>query len=233
MPSRRASSLLVVSALVSLHAVPMRAEDASPVSRGPAAAGATDGRADFSFMHGRWRVHNRRLKESLVEREEWNEFDANLVCVPILNGLGNVDELRQLDGTPMGSAFRVFDVAKRIWSDYWVTARDGVLTEPLTGKFVNGRGEFVGPDTYRGKKVLVRYVWTDLSGKPRWEQSISADGGATWQINWVMVYERLSEPGVLPWPTDWRLVQSVMPTGARSSPAAPARGRLSRGTPHP
>ena len=204
MPKRTVLTVLVVPAFVSLLAV-LLAQQAASASRRSVEAAALDSREGFSFMEGRWRVHNRRLKESLTEREDWTEFEANLVCVSVLSGLVNIDEMRQADGTPMGSAVRVFDTTKRTWSDYWIRASDGVLTDPVIGKFAKGRGEFVGPDTYKGKKVLVRYVWTDLASKPRWEQAISADGGKTWQVNWIMVYERLPEPGILPWPTDWRV----------------------------
>jgi len=165
----------------------------------------TDARESFSFIHGRWLVHNRRLKDALSKPEEWVEFDASLVCVPVLNGLGNVDEMRCGDGRLIGSALRTYDIASGSWSDYWIAAHDGVLTEPLRGVFDNGIGEFQGTDICRGKRVLVRYVWTDLASRPRWEQAYSADEGKTWQINWIMTYERLPEPGLLPWPTDWTL----------------------------
>ncbi len=32
----------------------------------------TEGRHDFDFLHGRWRVRNVRLKERLAGCEEWN-----------------------------------------------------------------------------------------------------------------------------------------------------------------
>jgi hypothetical protein len=37
--------------------------------------------------------------------------------------------------------------------------------------------------------VLVRFLW--LPGtSPRWEQAMSADGGETWEVNWLMRFEK-------------------------------------------
>jgi len=119
----RAIAFLVVSALAAVNVLLPAAKSAA---RAIPTSVAKVAREDFSFIYGRWLVHNRRLKESLTDREDWTEFDANLVCVPVMNGLGNVDEMRQLDGTPMGSALRTYDIARHVWSDYWVTAREGV-----------------------------------------------------------------------------------------------------------
>jgi hypothetical protein len=47
---------------------------------------------DFDFLFGRWKVHNRRLKERLAGSSEWEEFDALQECRPILGGMGNQDE---------------------------------------------------------------------------------------------------------------------------------------------
>ena len=63
------------------------------------------------------------------------------------------------------------------------------LFPPTIGKFENGRGEFFGDDVEGGKPVRVRFHWTG-GERPRWEQAMSADGGKTWEKNWVMRFER-------------------------------------------
>jgi len=41
-------------------------------------------------------------------------------------------------------------------------------------------------EQYKGRAVLVRYVWLNISPKSaRMEQSFSPDGGKTWETNWI------------------------------------------------
>jgi hypothetical protein len=47
-----------------------------------------DGAQDFDFLHGRWRIDHRRLKERLAGCEEWEEFTTRMECRPILGGAG-------------------------------------------------------------------------------------------------------------------------------------------------
>ena len=43
----------------------------------PASASAPGpGMHDFDFLHGHWRVHNRRLRQRLRGSNDWESFDA-------------------------------------------------------------------------------------------------------------------------------------------------------------
>jgi hypothetical protein len=67
------------------------------------------------------------------------------------------------------------------------------LTAPVFGRFdAAGKGSFIGADTLNGKSILVRFVVTRPAGKTaRFEQAYSADGGVTWETNWVAVDSRI------------------------------------------
>jgi hypothetical protein len=42
-----------------------------------------------------------------------------------------------------------------------------------------------------GRPILVRFTWSRVMTRtPRWEQSFSADGGETWERNWIMDFTR-------------------------------------------
>jgi hypothetical protein len=154
---------------------------------------ATQGAGDFDFWMGRWNVHNRRLRERLAGSDEWDEFSSRVVARPIFDGLGNEDEFRvDYDGGFVAMSFRFFDPVKKRWSIYWADSRrSGELDPPLFGTFSGDTGIFDGTDTFEGRPILVRFIWSGVTTPtPRWEQAFSEDGGATWETNWIMEFTR-------------------------------------------
>lgn len=144
-----------------------------------------DGRHDFDFFHGRWQVHNRRLRQRHVGSRQWDEFPATLDCRPLLGGLGNIDEYRSADVN--GLSLRLFDPQQRQWSDRWVSARDGILGLPAFGRFAGGEGRFIGEDNDGGRRILARTLWSQITADSfTWEQAASLDDGVTWETNWTM-----------------------------------------------
>lgn len=153
-----------------------------------------DGRHDFDFWMGTWRIHNRRLRERLSGSTEWDVFEARGQTWPILNGLGNRDEFRTGFWPDfVGMTFRFFDPATRRWSIYWADSRRGVLEPPVVGSFEGDTGTFYGDDVFQGRPIRVRFVWT-RAPQVRWEQAFSTDGGRTWETNWTMDMTREDRP---------------------------------------
>ena len=149
---------------------------------------------DFDFWIGSWKVRNRRLVERLAGSDEWEEFDAEVVARFLMDGLGNEDEFRtDHDGGFIGMSFRFFDPVEKRWSIYWADSRrSGVLDPPVFGTFEGGIGIFEGEDLFDGRPILVRFTWSGITTPtPRWEQAFSADGGETWETNWVMDFTRV------------------------------------------
>jgi ketosteroid isomerase-like protein len=154
---------------------------------------AADGRGDFDLFMGTWRVHHRRLKERLSNNHEWIEFEGTSTTQKILGGLGNMDDnvLNFPAGTYRAVTFRTYDPPKKLWSIWWIDSRNpGPLDPPVVGRFENGVGTFYADDTLQGKPIRVRYLWTNLSTVPHWEQAFSEDGGKTWETNWTMDFTR-------------------------------------------
>ena len=152
-----------------------------------------DGRHDFDFLHGKWHSRQRRLRKRLVGCDDWDEFDADLHCKPILGGLGNTDELSSPAMSYTGLALRLYDEAERTWSIYWITAGESAIEEPVVGRFAHGTGDFICPDMHEGIPVLVRYRWSDITAtSARWAQALSPDDGSTWETNWTAEFTRVS-----------------------------------------
>lgn len=158
-------------------------------------AGADDGRHDFDFYHGRWRVRNERLRERLRGSDEWETFEATQECRPILGGIGNLDDFAtDWDDGFRGMTLRLFDLQTRQWSIYWAGNRSGVLEPPVVGRFDDGVGVFFGVDRHQDQPVRVRFLWSDITAhSAHWQQAFSTDGGGSWETNWHMYMTRCND----------------------------------------
>lgn len=143
---------------------------------------------DFDFLIGDWTIANEKLAARFAGSTEWIHFPAVTTCRKILNGSGNVDEMLLLDSDFVGVSLRVFNPADGLWSIHWVDNDRHRVLPPIVGKFENGVGSFYGDEEHEGRTVLARFRWTSESRAARWEQAFSADGGETWETNWVMKF---------------------------------------------
>jgi hypothetical protein len=128
--------------------------------------------------------------------DDWETFTALQTCRPILGGLGNIDDFRPEGGALgdyQGASVRVFDPATGLWSIHWLDNVRCALFPPTVGRFDGAVGTFFGDDEHDGRPVRVRFTWSEITPtSARWEQSFSADDGATWESNWVMTFARLA-----------------------------------------
>ena len=153
-----------------------------------------DGRNDFDFLIGTWKVHHRTLKKRLNGSTEWQEFEGETVDRKILNGLGNMDEnlIHAQTGSVHAMTLRLFNPESKEWSIYWSTDRTGTLDVPVIGGFTDGWGEFYSQEVFDGRHIYSRFIWSKItSNSCQWEQAYSEDGGKTWETNWIMEFERV------------------------------------------
>lgn len=153
-----------------------------------------DGRNDFDFFIGRWKGHNRRLRERLKGSNAWEEFEGTSVARKVLGGIGHMDEVtfHRETGYTEGITLRLFDPKSQEWSIYWASSAGGTLELPMIGKFVNGRGEFYAQEVFENRHVYSRFIWCDITEHScHWEQAFSIDGGKTWETNWTADFTRL------------------------------------------
>jgi hypothetical protein len=150
--------------------------------------------AAFDFFFGRWHVAHRRLRARLVGSDDWQVFDGSCSVLPLLGGLGNVDDnlLNLPDGPYRAVTLRSFDSVSDQWSIWWLDGRrPHQLDTPVIGQFADGLGTFLARDSLNGRPILVRFTWRSADpDRPRWEQAFSPDNGASWETNWQMDFRR-------------------------------------------
>jgi len=150
---------------------------------------------DFDFFIGKWRVHHRRLKARLAACEDWLEFEGSCETRLLLGGLGNLDDnVLEVPGAPYRAVtLRSFDPKTGQWAIWWLDGRyPHALDQPMLGGWENGVGLFYCDDVFEGRPIKVRFTWRHPSVETcQWEQAFSADGGETWEANWVMDFTRV------------------------------------------
>jgi hypothetical protein len=183
-PTQARRSFLVLAALLTAIPTVAVAQSATAVR----AAEPRDGSHDFDWEIGSWRTKLRRLQRPLTGSTSWVSYEGTTIVREILNGRSNLVEL-VIDGPAgkiEGLSLRLYDPEARQWSLNFSNIASGTLSPPVVGEFKDGRGEFYGTDVLYGRTILVRFVMSDITpSSARFEQAFSADGGRTWEVNWI------------------------------------------------
>ncbi len=155
-----------------------------------------DGAHDFDFLIGNWKAHVRRLPDRLNGSNTWIDYDGISNHKKILDSNANFEEFDVNNPEKhlriKAQTLRLYNPDSHQWSIYLVDVDKGVLSlPPMVGQFTGNRGEFFDQEQYKGRAILVRYVWLNISPKSaRMEQSFSPDGGKSWETNWICELSR-------------------------------------------
>jgi len=162
----------------------------------PAQSSARDGQHDFDFDFGTWKMHIRRLIHPLSGFSEWTEMEGTTVTNKIWDGRANLATV-EADGASGHLellSLRLYDPRVQQWNISFATSDSNVLSVPAVGGFNDGRGEFYDSELFHGRNILVRFtIWPVSATEVRSEQAFSADGGETWETNWINTYTRVGE----------------------------------------
>jgi hypothetical protein len=163
------------------------------VAAGPAASGPRDGQHDFDFEFGTWHATVSRLVKPLTGSRTWVRYEGPSVVHKVWDGKANLGEIDLAGpaGRIRGLSLRLYDPAAHQWRISWANAADGLLGTAMVGGFENGRGEFYDQETYEGRVVFVRFIFSDITATAfRLEQAFSTDGGQSWEPNWIATFAR-------------------------------------------
>jgi hypothetical protein len=153
-----------------------------------AQAAARDGSHDFDFEIGEWTTHVQRLAHPLSGSKQWVDYQGTSVVKSLLEARANLVELKVqgASGRIEGVSLRLYEPQSHQWTLNFANIADGHLTPPVIGEFQGGSGRFYGQDSLNGRAILVRFIISDITAEScRFEQAFSADGGQSWEINWM------------------------------------------------
>lgn len=176
---RRAPRLVIVALLGFTASVACGAE----TSAVPSQSAARDGSHDFDFNFGVWHTHIKRITDPLSGAAHSFEMNGTVTVRKVWDGRAQLEEI-EADGPNghwEGLTLFLYNPESHQWSQSFAPSKTGTVVSPLVGEFKNGRGELISQDTFGGRMILVRGVWSDI--KPdshRFEESYSDDGGRTW-----------------------------------------------------
>ena len=137
----------------------------------PQSAQQHDGSHDFDFLIGGWKAHVKRLPDRLVGSNAWIEYDGISRHKKILDSNANFEEF-EVDNPEKhlhikAQTLRLYNPDSHQWMIYLVDVDKGTLgIPPVVGQFTGRRGEFYDQEEYKGRAILVRYVWTDAPPIP-------------------------------------------------------------------
>jgi hypothetical protein len=168
----------------------------SPSSTTVSPAPQHDGAHDFDFLIGDWKAHVRRLPDRLDGSNKWVEYDGISNHKKLLDSNANFEEFAVTSADRKlrikAQTLRLYNTESHQWSIYGVDLDNGTIDlPPVVGQFHGDRGEFFNQQNWKGRVILVRYVWLNITPKSsRMEQSFSPDGGKTWEVNWICELSR-------------------------------------------
>ena len=154
-----------------------------------------DGQHDFDFSIGTWKTHIRRLQHPLTGSSTWTETNGTVVVRKVWNGRANLEEIEADSpaGHIEGLTLRLYNPQAHQWNLSWANSNDGTLGQPMFGEFNNGHGEFYDQESFKGRSILVRQIYSDITlYSYHFEQAFSDDGGKTWEPNWAATLTRES-----------------------------------------
>lgn len=155
-----------------------------------------DGQHDFDFHFGNWKSDISRLQHPLTGSTTWIKCEGTLVARRVWQGRAQLEELEA--DCPGGHIedllLFLYNSQSHQWSLNAAADGDGVTGHPMFGEFTNGRGEFYDQETFKGRTILVRQVWSNITpNSHQFEQSFSEDGGKTWEPNFRATLTRVPD----------------------------------------
>jgi hypothetical protein len=142
------------------------------------------GSHDFDFSVGTWRTHVQRFLNPFTDEKPSFEIDGTKTVRNVWGGRAKIEEIEADSSQGHWEALTLFlfNPKSRQWSQIFLNSGMGVISSALVGSFKDGRGELLQQDTFKGRSILVRGVWADITASSHtYTESYSDDGGKSWK----------------------------------------------------
>jgi hypothetical protein len=166
---RRSMKPLVMAALLTALAAGAGHSQGSSAATGPSAPCAGPEFRQFDFWLGDWDTYEVADTSKVVARNR---------VTSILGGCVLREAYQQNDGL-VGESYSLWDEARGVWHQSWVTNRGTLLL--LDGRLDHGRMVLTGSEKATdGTASLLRGIWWVEGRDVRERAERSTDGGKTW-----------------------------------------------------
>jgi hypothetical protein len=161
------------------------------LSQAANAAQSADQQHAFDFHFGTWRTHIL----SRASATKWVKMTGTVIDQPLWGGKAN---LEKIEASGAGSHFQgltlfLYNSKSGQWSQQFASGSDGIMNDPLYGKFANGSGVFYGWSG-DGQGIIERDTWSNTTPNSyHFEIASSADGGKTWVKEFIAQLTRLKK----------------------------------------
>ena len=112
----------------------------------------------------------RRLPDRLVGSNNWIDYNGVSNHKKLLDSNANFEQF-EIDNPEKhlhikAQTLRLYNPDTRQWSIYLLDLdKGGFELPPVVGEFSGNRGEFYDQEQYKGRAILVRYLWLNISPK--------------------------------------------------------------------
>jgi hypothetical protein len=108
--------------------------------------------------------------------------------------------LERTSGAAEELVVRFFDPRTQQWRIYEADNGNGFNSRPVVGVGKDGCVEGYSHEPWEDKFIFRRVIWSEITATAfHWEQAFSADGGTTWETNWIADFVH----------SDWPVIRSL------------------------
>jgi len=161
-----------------------RMSDQTEIDWNAQSSTAEQGTNDFAFNNGVWHTHIKRILNPFSDASGSIEINGTVSVRKVWGGRAQLEEIEAEGPKGHWEALTLFlyNPQSYQWSQIFIDSKMGVVNPPLVGGFKDGRGELFNQDTFNGRSILVRGVWSDITANSHtYEESYSDDVGRTWK----------------------------------------------------
>jgi len=155
-----------------------------------------DAPRDWDFLHGRWQVRHRRLRDPFSGRDDWETFDGTLTHWPVLGGHAGVADITMHPhaGDEYSVRLHTFEPGPGRWLAWHLDLRQPTrIGAPQRGAAAAGGIRFEGEEQVAARRVRTRTSWWATGpDSARHEQALSLDGGTRWTTWWTSALARVA-----------------------------------------